>query len=48
MPRKNNWDNPKPAYAATSEQWTKFTGLRASPNYLRIGSFESCLGHPSY
>jgi len=31
---KNNWDNPKPAYAATSEQWTKFTGLRASPNYL--------------
>ena len=31
---KNNWDNPKPAYAATSERWTKFTGLRASPNYL--------------
>ena len=31
---KNNWDSPKPAYAATSEQWTKFTGLLASPNYL--------------
>ena len=27
-------DSPEPAYAATSEQWTKFTGLRASPNYL--------------
>ena len=26
-------DSPKPAYAATSEQWTKFTGLRASPYY---------------
>ena len=24
-------DNPKPAYAAISEQWIKFTGLRASP-----------------
>ena len=31
---KNNWDNPKPAYAATSERWTKFTWLLASPNYL--------------
>ena len=33
---KNNWDNPKPAYAATSEQWTKFTGLRASPRFVQF------------
>ena len=29
--RKRKGDSPKPAYAATSELWTKFTGLRASP-----------------
>jgi hypothetical protein len=29
-------DSPKPAYAATSEQWTKFTGLRASPHFKKV------------
>ena len=28
---KEKGDSPKPAYAATSELWTKFTGLLASP-----------------
>ena len=31
---KEKGDSPKPAYAATSEQWTKFTGLQASPPRL--------------
>ena len=33
---KKGRGSPKPAEAATSEQWTKFTGLRVSPNPFLI------------